>query len=331
MKRIIRHLYSWHLIVTIFLLSSCNSGNKSEKKTIQYSEATQELVKMLDTNRELKSLLIASIEKAKQVNPDTNTNPLQSLDKYYEFASKAETSTPWAVVKNEQGSATMENIFKFLCQFYFVVDQPLSGLEGKGYAHNSLQYVEPFASWLTTFNICWRKYLDSEQSWNDSYYQLLLHDTAFGLQAGWYEDPSHWKTFNQFFSRQLSSPSARPIASRNDDAVVVSFADAEPQGVWAIDSNSHIIDKDGVPVKSATIKSVTKLLGDDSQYKNAFANGTFTHSFLDVNDYHRYHFPISGTVKEMRLIQGINPPAVLLHGTQAKKGMYSIHLLLDGK
>jgi phosphatidylserine decarboxylase len=74
--------------------------------------------------------------------------------------------------------------------------------------------------------------------------------------------------------------------------------------VWAIDSSSTIVDKEGVSVKSAHIKQITKLLGDDSEYKNAFANGTFIHSFLNVNDYHRYHFPMSGTVKEVRIIQG---------------------------
>ncbi|HUM48449.1 MAG TPA: phosphatidylserine decarboxylase, partial [Chitinophagales bacterium] len=198
-------------------------------------------------------------------------------------------------------------MLKFLAAFYFVVDQPLPELEGKGYFNNSLQYADPFAPWLTKFNRSWRNFLDSEQSWNEDYYQAVLRDSAFGLHKGWYEDPSHWKTFNQFFARQLSSPSARPIASTDDHSVVASFADAEPKGVWAIDSNSNIEDKDGVPVKSATIKSITKLVGDDSQYKNAFANGTFTHSFLDVNDYHRYHFPLSGTVKEVRIIQGINP------------------------
>ena len=305
MKRI-RNGYSWYFFIAIFILTSCNSS-KSEKKAIQYGEATNELAKMLDTNPELKSLFIASIEKAKQVNPDTNTNPLQSLEKYYEFASKAETSPPWAVAKPGQSTSAKEDLYKFLCQFYFVVDQPLPQLEGKGYAYNSLQYVEPFASWVTKFNIAWRKYLDSKESWNSRYYQMFRNDTLFGLQKGWYEDSSNWKTFNQFFSRKLSSPAARPIASPKDDAVVVSFADAEPQGVWAIDSNSNIIGKDGVPVKSATIKSVKKLLGDDSHYKNAFANGTFTHSFLDVNDYHHYHIPISGTVKEVRIIRGINP------------------------
>ena len=89
--------------------------------------------------------------------------------------------------------------------------------------------------------------------------------------------------------------------------MVTSFADAEPQGVWAIDSSSNIVDKEGVSVKSANIRHITKLLGDDSQYRNAFAKGTFTHSFLNVNDYHRYHFPMSGTIKEVRIVQGINP------------------------
>jgi phosphatidylserine decarboxylase len=28
---------------------------------------------------------------------------------------------------------------------------------------------------------------------------------------------------------------------------------------------------------------------------------------LNVNDYHRYHFPLGGTIKEVRIIQGINP------------------------
>ena len=29
-----------------------------------------------------------------------------------------------------------------------------------------------------------------------------------------------------------------------------------------------------------------------------------THTFLDVYDYHRFHFPVSGTIKEVRMIEG---------------------------
>lgn len=285
---------------------SCNDrGNLTENGT--YGDATKELINMVSKDTLLKSLLVSSIQKAKELNPDTSSNPAQSLQMYFDFVSKVETSMPWAYIQNNKQTSVFDHVFQSLCAFYFVIDQPLVELEGKGLYHNSLQYHEPFAKWLTTFNKSWQKHLESEKSWNSEYYKLVAKDPAFGLQNGWYEDPSNWKTFNQFFARRLSSASARPIASSQDDAVVVSFADAVPQGVWGIDSSSTIVNKDGVSVKSANIRQITKLLGDDSQYKNAFANGTFTHSFLNVNDYHRYHFPMSGTIKEVRLIQGLNP------------------------
>jgi len=59
--------------------------------------------------------------------------------------------------------------------------------------------------------------------------------------------------------------------------------------------------------KSATLRSVKNLIGEDSEYEEDFANGTFTHAFLNVNDYHRYHFPVSGVVKEVRIIPAGNP------------------------
>jgi phosphatidylserine decarboxylase len=305
MHKNIIHLNFLYLTAFLVITGSCSrhkiSGN------VSYGEATQELVKLVDSDPGLKSLLISSIEKARQINPDSNSNPVQSLTRFYEIVSRAETSVPWDVIKTGQHLSPFENIFRMFCVIYFVIDQPLPELEGRGYFHNSLQYAEPFASWLTVFNKSWRSYLDSTASWNDNYYKMMLQDSAFGLQNGWYEDPSHWKSFNQFFARQLSSPAARPIAFPDDNSIVISFADAEPQGVWAIDSSSNIMDKAGVAIKSATIRSVQKLLGEDSPYKNAFVNGTFTHSFLNVNDYHRYHFPLGGTVKEVRIIQGINP------------------------
>ncbi|HEX5154655.1 MAG TPA: phosphatidylserine decarboxylase [Parafilimonas sp.] len=311
MNRIIRLLNLLYVAFVVTSFSSCGSNNHAETIT-SYGEATKELIDMVNKDPDLKSMLTASIEKAKEINPDTTTNPVQSLDDYYAYASKAEESVPWILIKDEQHPSTFNNIVMAFCSFYFPIDQPIPQLEGKGYFNNSPEYVEPFASWLTKFNKSWAKYLDSDKSWNEDYYQAVLKDSAFGLQNGWYEDPSHWKTFNQFFARQLSSPEARPIASPGDNAVVVSFADAVPQGVWSIDSNSNISDKEGVAVKSATIKSVAKLVGEESQYKDSFANGSFTHSFLDVNDYHRYHFPVSGTIKEARIIQGINPTGGVL-------------------
>jgi phosphatidylserine decarboxylase len=72
--------------------------------------------------------------------------------------------------------------------------------------------------------------------------------------------------------------------------------------VWQIDANSSIALKKGVAIKSGTLTSIVKLIGEDSQYKNEFASGIMTHTFLDIQDYHRFHFPVSGVVKEIRNI-----------------------------
>jgi phosphatidylserine decarboxylase len=107
--------------------------------------------------------------------------------------------------------------------------------------------------------------------------------------------PSGWLTFNQFFAREIK-PGKRPIAAPCDDKVIVSPADSVFAGAWDIDADSKV-----------TVKGVTwpiaKLL-DGSPYQAAFKNGIYTHSFLYVDDYHRYHVPVAGEIKEARKIQG---------------------------
>ncbi len=274
----------------------------------EYGKATKELIKLMNSDPELKTMLVTSLKKAKEINPDRNTNPAQNLEEYYEFVSWTETTVPWAITKKKEDYPEIfDNIFQGICAFYFLIDQPIPELDNKGLVNNSLQYHEPFAKWLISFSKSWGNYLDTEDSWNEEYYQMVLNDPNFGLQHGWYEDPSNWRTFNEFFARYLKSPEVRPITHPDIDSIVISFADSEPQGVWSIDEYSNLVEKEGVPVKSSTLKSIIKLIGENSKYKNAFANGTFTHSFLNINDYHRYHFPLSGTIKEVSVIQGINP------------------------
>ncbi len=308
------------LASSLILLLACNN----DQEQAEYGKATKELITLVENDPELKLMLTTSIEKARQINPDRNTNPAQNLEEYYEFISWSETAMPWALLNKEEYPEIFDNIFQSLCAFYFLIDQPLPELEGKGLVNNSLQYADPFASWLISFSKSWGSFLDTKASWNEEYYQMALKDPNFGLQNGWYEDASNWTTFNEFFARYLKSPDMRPIASPNVDSVVVSFADSEPQGIWAIDSNSNLIVENGVAVKSATLNSISNLIGDDSEYKDAFANGTFTHSFLNVNDYHRYHFPVGGTVKEARIIQGINPTGGQLWW-DAENGRYAFN------
>lgn len=287
------------LVVTTVQLS-CKKDDSSD--TPDYGEKTLELIGIVESNPNIKSLLVKSIAQAKTVNPDKNTNPAQTLEEYYEFVTWAETCMPWSILPGTPYPLLYDKIDQSLNYFYFINDQPLTELEGMGLYHNSLQYVAPYTDWLVSFNKAWGLYLDTPESWKDEYYQMALADDRFGLSNDWYEDPSNWNSFNRFFSRYLKSPDRRPIASPGDNTVVVSPADAEPEGIWQIDINSNVVAEDGVPIKSGTLISIVELIGEDSEYENEFAEGTFTHTFLNVQDYHRYHFPVGGVIKEVRII-----------------------------
>jgi phosphatidylserine decarboxylase precursor len=271
---------------------------------IRHEPITRQLITIVEGNPELKRMLVHSIEKAKKINPDKATNPAQTLEEYYAFIDWAAKAMPWSILKNSKYPKLYDQIDQSLDYFYFINDQPLPELKNKGYYYNSLQYHEPYRTWLINFTKEWGIYLSKEGSWNDEYYKKALEDESFGLNKGWYEDPSKWKSFNDFFARYLKSPDQRPIASPADPSIVSSPADSKPQGVWKIDKNSNIIHKKGVAIKSNVFKSIAVLIGKGSAYRDAFAGGTLTHTFLDVNDYHRYHFPIGGTVREVRIIPG---------------------------
>lgn len=296
----------------------------------EYSPVTQALISMVNHNPELKAMLEKSIAQAKQINPDPQTNPAQTLEAYYDYVDWAAVSMPWAILPGVEDycSTLYDRIDQSLNYFYFINDQPLDELEGRGYYNNSVQYMEPYRTWLIQFTAQYGQYLNTADSWCDAYLQEVLQDESFHMADGTYESSDNWKTFNQFFARYLSSPDQRPIASLEDDGVVVSPADSKPQGLWQIDENNQLVDEDGVNIKSSIFRSVDVLLGD-SVYQDAFAGGTLTHTFLDVNDYHRYHFPISGTVKEVRVIPGDDAVGGLI-SWDAEKQKYLLEAQIPG-
>ena len=240
---------------------------------------------------------------AKEINPDKETNPAQTLEEYYDYLDWAAKAMPWNISGELEAFPKLyEKIDQSLNYFYFINDMPLEELDGQGLYNNSLQYAEPYRTWLINFTKSWGEYLSREESWSDDYYKIAMEDERFGLSEDWYEEPENWNSFNDFFARYLKSDDARPIAQPEDNSVVSSPADSTPQGVWDIDENSDIVQKEGAVIKSKTFNSVKDLIGEGSAYSDAFSGGVLTHTFLDVYDYHRYHFPVGGTIKEVRLI-----------------------------
>ncbi|KAL4745317.1 hypothetical protein BDW72DRAFT_59499 [Aspergillus terricola var. indicus] len=106
-----------------------------------------------------------------------------------------------------------------------------------------------------------------------------------------------WKTFNAFFARQVK-PERRPIADIADSTVVTSPTDFKFVEMHRITAES-----------TATIKGslwpIAQLLAG-SPYRDRFVNGVWLHGCLNVDDYHRVHAPVAGTVLESRTIHGQN-------------------------
>ena len=297
------------LVCALGVFTACSSDDDDNpvQPGKEYSSTTRELISLVDNNAELKSLLKKAIAKGAEMNPDKKTNPAQTLSEYYDFVEWAAHAMPWTVIYQPEGTDLFTRIDQSLNYFFFINDIPLEELDGKSLYNNSLQYYEPYRSWLKSFAKAWGAYLDTEDSWKQEYFDEVARVDTFGISKGWYEDASNWKTFNQFFARRLKSPDMRPIASPDDGAVVVSPADACTQGVWQIDDEGYIVQnhESGVQIKSKKFSSIAELVGPDSQYRNAFNGGTLTHSFLNVYDYHRYHFPLAGKIKEGEYLPSI--------------------------
>lgn len=305
-------------IAALLLCSSCGSPSPPPSAPAQSqpldipaptpaqgppADSAAALKQLVDSNAELKRLLTHAIEEGRRINPDPQTNPAQTLEQFYDFIAFAGKATPASLVKSAPNASLYTRIDQSLGYLYFISDIPLDELKGRGYFNNSLQYVDAYANWFKGFVQNWGKWLDTPESWNADMLRLAQADSAFGLKQGWYESPDNWKSFNQFFSRQLASPAKRPIAKPKDDSVFVSPVDAVPMGTWAVDNDLKLESSAGVAIKTATVESVEALL-DGSPYAKSFAGGTFTHLFLDVHDYHHFHFPMSGTIWEIRVIPG---------------------------
>ncbi|MFM2480776.1 archaetidylserine decarboxylase [Celerinatantimonas sp. YJH-8] len=114
-------------------------------------------------------------------------------------------------------------------------------------------------------------------------------------------DPSSFKTFNEFFTRELK-PGARPIVEGEHTLAHPADGRVSQKGSIRFD---RIIQAKGHDY------SVKDLLGGRDTLAKEFDDGTFTTIYLSPRDYHRVHMPIDGTLREMIHVPGelfsVNP------------------------
>lgn len=116
----------------------------------------------------------------------------------------------------------------------------------------------------------------------------------YKLDAGEFADqPESYRTFNEFFYRKLK-PGARPIAP--DPDVAVFPADGRHLGF------QNIREAEGIFIKGAKF-NLEKLCGK-RELAQRYERGAIVLSRLCPVDYHRYHFPVSGTPDRPTMIEG---------------------------
>ncbi len=224
-----------------------------------------ELIQLLSDRPDLAVALRASVAAAKRPG-------ITQLHDYYAFLDKMVTLIPVDRTLN-----------RLVNKFFYLVDQSPGGV---------LKSDATFQRWTHRFCEDWGAFLDTPESAKDI--AGFFPDPAYHV-SDYYVAPSGWLTFNQFFARQVR-PGRRPIDGFGDEVSVVCPADSVYQGHWTIDTDSKIT------VKGLTWSVLDLLAG--SPFKDRFVGGVFTHGFLNVNDYHRFHVPVSGIVKEARKITG---------------------------
>jgi phosphatidylserine decarboxylase len=225
--------------------------------------AVEKLVGLLDANATLREALTSSLKEAAEPG-------LMDLGEFYDYLDRILTHIP---VENE----LMPSVRKF----YYVISKSPDDV---------LKTDRSFNEWINEFIASRGNFLDTPASTEtlDSF----IHCGDYHIDD-YIGGPSGWLSFNQFLARQLK-PGKRPIAGLCDDSLVVSPADSTYKGQWVVSDDSRI------EVKGYWYK-ITDLLSG-SKFRESFRGGLFTHSFLTIHDYHRFHVPVSGVVREVRHI-----------------------------
>ena len=154
-----------------------------------------------------------------------------------------------------------------------------------------IQYLLPKQLLTSLFGWLAKKQLGSVTTW---IIQGFIKLYKIDLSEAKLENAKDYKTFNDFFARKLKED-ARPI----DDAV-----------------NSIVMPADGVISQFGTIQdnlllqakghyySLESLLACHSDMIKFFKHGSYATTYLSPKNYHRFHMPCDGVLREMIYVPG---------------------------
>jgi phosphatidylserine decarboxylase len=150
----------------------------------------------------------------------------------------------------------------------------------------------------------WCEFLDSPDS------RYVLNDSASGWKSAaaqravgieqFEHDPTdeHWgfASWNDFFTRRYSD-GQRPVASPDDDTVIVCACESTPYRIA-----TDVARQDRFWIKSQPYSLQDMLANDETV--DQFVGGTVYQAFLSATNYHRWHSPVAGTIVRAFTLEG---------------------------
>jgi phosphatidylserine decarboxylase len=219
--------------------------------------------------------------------------------------------------KNPWVGTTVNDFVGYFDKWFTFLPQPSSGLgfivpltffylnnPAAFYFMNRLQsksehaedYSREIFDWTVKFIKERGRFMDSEES---TYYMKEWLNSLGTSIKDYIIPPGGFKSFNEFFTRSLNpETNPRPVASPDDDSVLVASADTE---INFIETNLTL--KTSLPVKTRQL-NVAELL-NHSKYAPYFVGGTALSCVLLPTNYHHYHAPVSGLLVEGMEVPGI--------------------------
>jgi len=149
----------------------------------------------------------------------------------------------------------------------------------------------------------WAQFLDSPDSTyvlNDTPSGWLSPEAREALKLDEFETDRAapylgFKSWNDFFTRRFK-PGQRPVAEPDNDRAIVSACESNPFAI-----KTGVKDTDSFWVKAQPYSLREMLNGNFVEH---FVGGTVYQAFLSATHYHRWHSPVSGTIRKLEQIAG---------------------------
>lgn len=274
------------------------SFTMSESVLRVVDELTYIIETQLGAKKDFEDAITSAMDPKTGARDQMKTYGITSLDGFYKYLRDF---LLWVPYENTTGTEP----YVRMCLMYFVFEQPSvrkyqTQLLPKN-ARLTRDQLSPISRWLVKFAKLQGTFLSTPPSITPetlSTFKAVKGPHSYRV-PDYVEPENGWKTFNDFFARQLK-PGKRPIAGVGDNTIVASPADNRYGGSKPIEDDGTVVLDDinfkGIPWP------IKDLIADTEVPDGTFNGGVLIHSFLAPYDYHRFHAPVSGTVVVSKVI-----------------------------